>query len=67
MNKSVEIVMGNELQQLSENGLPAVHRRSSRGMIRPYLRKKRLFSNRLKPFSLVTLLLAWTFPVFENP
>src|SRR4026209_1577550 len=43
MNKSIKLVVGNQLKQLSENGLPAVHRRSPRGMIRLYLRKKAIF------------------------
>ncbi len=43
MNKSIKIVVGNQLKQLSENGLPAVHRRSSRGMIRLSPRKKAIF------------------------
>ena len=33
INKSIEIVMGNELKQLSENGLATVHERPSGGMI----------------------------------
>jgi hypothetical protein len=33
MHKSIKIVVRNELKQLSENGLTAVHRRASRRMI----------------------------------
>jgi hypothetical protein len=51
MNKSIKIVVRNELKQLSENRLPAVHQNPSRGMI-PHGR--RFFSNRLKLFSLLS-------------
>jgi hypothetical protein len=54
INKSIEVVVRNDLKQLSENGLPTVHRRSSCRMVRFYPRRTLFFSNRLNPFSIVT-------------
>src|SRR6185369_17370902 len=67
MNESIKVVVGNELKQLSENGLAAVHRGSSPGIIDRTPRKRRFFPNRLKPSSLATPWLDWIFLVLRNP